>query len=161
MLWRNTHRYVLELVSIELRIAQCLQYVSLGVLVDRFHVSVAILVSTFGQVIAILVCWGLTSSQPTLYVFALLWGLFGGGFSASWSGYAGAMKRGNPNGHADIGLVVALMAAGRGVGAVITGPLSEKLLEVGWEGRTNFAYGSAYGVLVSSLALNPCPETFT
>ena len=115
---------------------------------DHFHVSVAILVSTFGQVIAILVCWGLTSSQPTLYVFAIMWGLFGGGFSASWSGYAGAMKRRDPTRHVDMGLVVALMAAGRGVGAVITGPLSEKLLEIGWTGHAGFAYGTNYGVLI-------------
>ena len=55
------------------------------------------------------------------------------------------MKRANPTGHADLGLIVALMAAGRGVGAVISGPLSERLLEVGWKSNAHFAYGTVYG----------------
>ena len=99
--------------------------------------------------VAILVFWGITSSQPTLYNFALLWGLFGGGFSATWSGYGPAMQRANPDGNPNLGLTVALMAAGRGVGAVISGPLSEKLLEVGWESNASFAYGTVYGRSVS------------
>lgn len=83
-----------------------------------------------------------------LYIFALVWGMFGGGFSATWSGYAPAMKQGNPSAHVDVGLVLALMAAGRGVGAVISGPLSERLLEMGWNSHASFAYGTAYGVLI-------------
>ena len=119
-----------------------------GMLVDRCHISVAILVVTLGQIIAIFVFWGLTSSQSMLYVFALVWGMFGGGFSATWSGYAPAMKRSNPSAHVDLGLVVALMAAGRGVGAVISGPLSEKLLNIGWHSHASFAYGTGYGILI-------------
>ena len=119
-----------------------------GILVDRFHISVAVAIATFGQIVAIFAFWGLTSSQAMLYVFALTWGLFGGGFSATWSGYAPALKRSNPTAHVDTGLVVALMAAGRGVGAVISGPLSEKLLDVGWNSHAGFAYGSPYGVLI-------------
>jgi MFS family permease len=119
-----------------------------GLLVDRFDIGVAIGVVTIGQIIAIFVFWGLTSSQSMLYVFALAWGLFGGGFSATWSGYAPAMKRRNPSGHVDVGLVLALMAAGRGVGAVISGPLSERLLEIGWKSHASFAYGTAYGILI-------------
>ena len=130
-----------------INLATCFGAILAGLLVDRFHISVAILVSTFGQMIAILVFWGLTSSQPMLYVFALLWGLFGGAFSATWSGYAEPIRRRNPSGHTDMGLIVALMAAGRGVGAVISGPLSEKLLEIGWSGQVNFAYGTNYGKL--------------
>ena len=83
-----------------------------------------------------------------LYTFSLVWGLFGGGFSATWAGYANAIKKGHPTGHIDVGLLISLIAAGRGVGAVITGPLSEKLLEIGWEGHASFAYGSGYGGLI-------------
>lgn len=82
-----------------------------------------------------------------LYFFALIWGLFGGGFSATWSGYAEPIKRGNPSGHTDMGLIVTMMAAGRGVGAGISGPWSKKLLEVRWSGQAGFAYGAAYGKL--------------
>ena len=90
-------------------------------LVDRYHVSTAIAIVTCGQIIATFVFWGLTSSQPMLYVFALVWGLFGGGFASTWSGYAPAMKQSHPSTHVDIGLVLSLMAAGRGIGAVISG----------------------------------------
>lgn len=83
-----------------------------------------------------------------LYAFALLWGLFGGSFSATWSGYAGAMKKGNPTEHLEVALLCALMADGRGVGAVISGPLGESLFQSGWEGKSGFAYGTAYGALI-------------
>ena len=41
-----------------------------------------------------------------------------------------------------------LMAAGRGVGAVVSGPISENLLQSqsGWD--AGFAYGTSYGVLI-------------
>ncbi len=83
-----------------------------------------------------------------LYFFALTWGLFGGGFSATWSGYAPAMKQRNPSGQVDIGLVIGLVAAGRGVGAVMSGPLSETLLEIGWKSHASLAYGTTYGILI-------------
>ena len=87
-----------------LNLAACGGAVLMGVLVDRYHISVGylipcqhillfstsadvtallhrILVSTIGEVVAIFIFWGLTTSQPMLYMFALVWGLFGGGFS--------------------------------------------------------------------------------
>lgn len=129
-------------------LATCFGCLLVGLLVDRYHISVAIFVSTFGQMIALFVFWGLTLSQPMLYVFALAWGMFGGGYSSAWSGYAAAIKPRNHNGHIDTGLVVSLMAAGRGVGAVVSGPLSESLLETGWKLDANFAYGTVYGSLI-------------
>lgn len=52
--------------------------VSLGLLMDRYHVTNGILVSTIGSLIAIFGFWGLTTSQPMLYMFALSYGMFGG-----------------------------------------------------------------------------------
>lgn len=130
-------------------LAFCFGAVLIGFLVDRFHVMVAISVSTIGQMIAIFIFWGLSTSQVMLYFFALLFGCFGGGFSATWSGCANALQRLEPSGHIDSGLIVALMAAGKGIGAVISGPLSERLLSIDrWQGHAGFAYGSDYGVLV-------------
>jgi MFS family permease len=127
--------------------------VLIGSLVDRFHVSVAILVCTIGQMVSIFVFWGLASSQAMLYIFAMLFGCFGGAFSCTWSGCAREMQRssssGGENGNVDVSLVVALLAAGKGIGAVISGPLSERLLVLdGWRGRAGFAYGSGYGLLL-------------
>ena len=117
-----------------------------GVLVDRFHVTVAIAVASLGSMLSILVFWGLTQSQAMLYVFAILWGLSGGGYAACWSGCAKAM-RGSCN-NLDTGLVISLMCTGKGIASVIGGPLSEQLLGVGdWQGA-RFAYGSQYGALI-------------
>ena len=129
-------------------LATCFGAILVGLLVDRFDVSVAIMISTLGQMIALFVFWGLTNSQPMLYVFAVVWDLFGGGFSATFSGYTTAMNKRSRNSHIDTGLIVSLMAAGRGVGAVISGPLSEWLLEHGWKSHAGFAYGTAYGILI-------------
>lgn len=121
----------------------------IGSLVDRFHVSVAILTCTIGQMISVFIFWGLTSSQAMLYIFAILFGCFGGAFSCTWSGCANAIQRFEKNGNVDVSIVVALMAAGKGIGAVISGPLSERLLSLDtWKGQAGFAYGSGYGLLV-------------
>lgn len=114
-----------------LNLAGCVGAIAVGVLVDRFHISIAIAITTVGQMIALFVFWGLTVSQSMLFVFAVVWGLFGGSYSATWyvyntldcvrlpsqltevaqrSGYAAAMKRRDPNANVDMGLVVALMA---------------------------------------------------
>jgi len=123
--------------------------VLIGTLVDRFHVTVAILTCTIGQMISIFIFWGLTSSQAMLYIFAMLFGCFGGAFSCTWSGCANEMQRSERNGNVDVSMVVALLAAGKGIGAVISGPLSERLLTLDtWKGQAGFAYGSGYGLLL-------------
>ena len=83
-----------------------------------------------------------------LYIFALAWGTVGGGFAATWPGYAPAMIRNNLSAYIDVSLVLALMAAGRGVGVVIAGPSSERLLDLGWKSQASFAYGTSYGSLI-------------
>jgi MFS family permease len=110
--------------------------VLIGTLVDRFHVTVAILTCTIGQMVSIFIFWGLTSSQAMLYTFAMLFGCFGGAFSCTWSGCANEMQRSEKNGNVDVSMVVALLAAGKGIGAVISGPLSERLLTLDtWKGH--------------------------
>lgn len=101
------------------------------------------MVSTVGAIVSIFVFWGLADSQPMLYIFALLFGIFGGGFSTTWSGCAGALRRLDSSGNVDTAMVMSLLGAGRGIGAVITGPLSESLLRVdAWKGEAGYAYGS-------------------
>lgn len=131
-------------------LACCFGALAFGLLVDRFHVTVAILISSIGLTVSVLVFWGLTDGQPMLYVFALLAGFFGGGYSTTWSGCAQAMRKRERGGvHVDTAMTVALLAAGKGIGAVVCGPVSERLISHDtWEGQVGFAYGSGYGVLV-------------
>ncbi|CAK1359593.1 unnamed protein product [Cercospora beticola] len=127
---------------------------SVGVIIgghmsDRFHVSTVILTSTIGCMTASLVFWGLTSGQAMLYMFAILWGIFAGMYNATYSGCAKTLSRLEPNSAIDTGIVIGIMAAGKGIGGVVSGPLSEKLLELGWRSTADFAYGTSYGVLVT------------
>lgn len=130
-----------------LNIAACGGYLLQGMLVDRYHVTVAICMATVGSVIAILVFWGLTQSQAMLYIFAVLWGLSGGGFAANWSGCAKAMRTSDRS--LDTGLVIGFMCMGKGIASLIAGPISEQLLQATHKSGAEFAYGSQYaGIIV-------------
>jgi len=129
-----------------LNVAACGGYLLQGALVDRFHVSVPILVATLGSVISIFFFWGLTQSQAMLYIFGIIWGLSGGGFTATWSGCAKAMQR--PSVHLDTGLVISLMCTGKGLASLIAGPISEQLLQATHWRNGHFAYDSQYGGII-------------
>lgn len=46
-------------------------------------------------------------------------------------------------------MVSACLAAGRGIGNVASGPLSEALIrDLSWKDTTGFAYGSGYGPFI-------------
>ena len=120
----------------------------LGWVADRFHVARAIFISTLGSLVAVFVFWGLALSQAMLYTFAVLWGVFGGGFNATWPGCAREMRRLESGGNIDTGIIIGMMAAGKGIGGVVSGPLSEKLLSPGWHTNAGFAYGTPYSTLI-------------
>ena len=138
-----------------------------GALIDYLHVTTVILISALGSSTAVLLFWGLATTTPMLYTFALLFGLFAGGFSATWSGCAEALRRrlnhgdrgvhGNAVSAADVvgvnvetGMVIAILGAGKGIGAVVSGPLSERLVRgAGAFVGAGGAYGTEYGGLVT------------
>jgi predicted MFS family arabinose efflux permease len=90
-----------------LNIAACGGYLIQGQLVDRYHVTTIIFFATALSAVAIFLFWGLTTSQPMLYIFSILWGLSGGGFAATWAGCANAIRRSQSA--LDTGLVISLM----------------------------------------------------
>ena len=50
---------------------------------------------------------------------------------------------------ADRGTVLAWVATGRGLGNVVSGPLSEALLHgMPWKGRVGYGYGTGYGPVI-------------
>ncbi|KAF2149437.1 MFS monocarboxylate transporter [Myriangium duriaei CBS 260.36] len=118
-----------------------------GMLVDRLHVTTAIAIATLGSAVASFVLWGLGTSQPMFYIFTLAWGLFAGGYSTTWSGCAVALRRSGFQ-NLDTPSVVSLFAAGKGIGSIVSGPLSESLLHLGPIGDARFVYGTSYGNLV-------------
>lgn len=60
--------------------------------------------------------------------------------------------RRNGDSRAGMGQLMGVFAAGRGIGAVVSGPVSEVLLGVmkgrGFDGGRGWGYGSEYGVLI-------------
>nr|POF19979.1 monocarboxylate transporter 2 [Quercus suber] len=129
-----------------LNIAACGGYLIQGQLCDRFHVSVALLAVTFGSMVSVLVFWGLTTGETMLYATSILWGLTGVSFAATWAGCARALRTATNN--LPAGMVISLMCVGKGLGAVISGPISERLLRVGPVPNTGYAYESQYGTLI-------------
>ena len=126
-----------------LSLASCCGYLLQGRLVDRYHVSWAILMTTLGSTVAVFVFWGCGTHEAMLYVFAILFGLFGTGYPGHWTGCAHDIRRTYPN--SDTGLVISLLCAGKGVGTILAGPVSEKLLSMKPWHEALLAYGSSYG----------------
>lgn len=124
--------------------------VAMGWLIDRFHVTTCILVSTIGCVLGVFCVWGLSSSLPTLYFFCITYGLFAGSFSSSWPGVMSEVARvgGKRYGYVDPTMVFGWLCAGRGVGNVVAGPLSQALLSSGNIWKADYGYGSGYGGLI-------------
>jgi MFS family permease len=121
--------------------------ISMGWLIDRFHVTTVILLSTIGASISVFLLWGLSTALPLLCVFAVVYGFFAGGLVSTVAGMIKVVKERDEG--ADVGILLGLLSAGRGVGAVVSGPLSERLLRGRpWEGSAGDAYGSGFGTLI-------------
>ncbi|KAI2620347.1 MFS general substrate transporter [Hypomontagnella submonticulosa] len=127
--------------------------VAMGWFIDRFHVTTCILLSTVGATVGALVIWGLSSSLPLLYFFCIMYGLFAGSYTSTWPGVmSDVVRKGEAtgSGYIDPSMVFGWLAAGRGIGNVISGPLSENLIQgLPWKGDTAaYGYGSGYGSLI-------------
>ena len=121
--------------------------VILGALIDHLHVTTVIAISTIGATASVFLLWGLANSLPVLCLFALVYGLFAGGFSCSYTGIIKEVQRRQPG--TEPGMVFGFLAAGRGIGSVVSGPLSEALLSTRpWEGDAKLGYGTGFGGLI-------------
>ncbi|KAL8832067.1 MAG: hypothetical protein Q9170_005034 [Blastenia crenularia] len=118
-----------------------------GALTDRMQVSSVMCICSIGAASAVFLFWGLSASLPMLCLFSLLYGMTAGGFSSNYTGIVQRVK--DHNTAADTGMVFGFLAAGRGIGAVASGPLSEALLHMQtWKGEAKLGYGSGYGLLI-------------
>ena len=119
----------------------------LGSLIDSMHVTDVTLISTIGATFSIFVFWGLAKSLPLLCVFSLAYGLFAGGFTSTWTGIIREVQKVERG--AEAGLVFGLLSAGRGIGSILSGPMSVALLkDKPWFGEAGFGYGTGYGGLI-------------
>lgn len=143
--------FLSTLTLLIVNVASVFGCVAMGSLIDRLDAVNCILVSTAGATLGVLVLWGLSSSLPLLYVFCVVYGFFAGSFTSTWPGImkqvvAAEERRARP---ADPSMIFGCLAAGRGVGNVVSGPLSELLVSgLPWKGRLGSGYGSGHGPLI-------------
>ncbi|KAK1546805.1 hypothetical protein CPAR01_00772 [Colletotrichum paranaense] len=120
----------------------------MGSLGDHLRVTTVILISTIGSALAVFLFWGFSSQTALLAVFSITYGFFAGGFSSTWSGVLSKLKAESPA--VDTGFIFGLLAGGRGIGNVISGPLSVALLTGdGWmrDGK-GWGYSGQYGGII-------------
>ena len=122
--------------------------VIIGSLGDHVGVKTTILVSSLGSASTVFLFWGLAEQIALTTVFALTYGFFAGAFSSTWSGVLQELKSQSPS--LDTGFIFGLLAGGRGIGNVISGPLSVALVtHQGWlrDGRGR-GFNSEYGGII-------------
>lgn len=82
-----------------------------------------------------------------LCFFSLFYGLFAGGYSSTYTGIIKEVQKREPG--SESGFVFGMLFAGRGVGAIVCGPLSDVLLSSRpWREEALLGYGSEYGGLI-------------
>ncbi|KAG5663243.1 hypothetical protein KAF25_001179 [Fusarium avenaceum] len=139
------------LTIILVNVAATIGLMVMGSLSDKLAVTTCMLISAVGVGISVLLVWGLTASLPVLYVFCVMYGLFAGSWASIWPGIMRdvCQKFQDENEHVDPVMVHGHLCAGRGVGNIISGPLSGSLIRgQPWQGKVIGGYGSGYGILI-------------
>lgn len=135
------------LTVILFNVASVVGCVCMGAFIDKLDVTVCILMSTVGSTLAVFLIWGFSMSLAPLFIFSIVYGLFAGSYTSTWPGIMRDVVRKKSS--ADSSMVFACLAAGRGIGNLISGPLSDALVKgLPWEGGPKYGYGSGYGTLI-------------
>lgn len=144
------------LTLLVVNVASVFGCVAMGWLTDRLHVTTCILVSTVGTAVGTFLLWGLGQNLATLYAFCALYGMFAGAYTSTWPGIMRQLT--TMPGRADEGggrtfdpiMVCGFLAMGRGIGNVVSGPLSEGLIStMASKGDAIAGYASQYGSLIA------------
>lgn len=116
-------------------------------------------ISALCSALAAFLFWGLATrgSVALLVLFAITFGFFASGYSATWGGTMNDMEReaAERNEAIDSGVLYGLLNGSRGIGYVVGGLVSVPLVKVGSTttlGR--FGYGTMYGPLIVFTALS-------
>jgi Arabinose efflux permease len=132
------------LTVILFNLASVVGCVLMGAIIDKLDVTLCILISTVGSSIGVFLIWGFSVSLAPLFIFSIVYGLFAGSYTSTWPGIMREVVHKKPS--AESSMVFACLAAGRGVGNLVSGPLSEGLIKgLPWEGNAGYGYGSGYG----------------
>ncbi|KAG8932494.1 hypothetical protein FRC03_009421 [Tulasnella sp. 419] len=118
-----------------------------GYMSDKYDLRLAISLCTFGGSMSVFLIWGFTKQLATLLVFACAYGFSTGSFSVLWPRFIGVI---NQDDHHLYTTLMSLFVASRGLGNVLSGPLSTSLLRHSpMYDRAAFGYGvKGYGPLI-------------
>lgn len=146
--------------------------IAIGWLIDRFHVTTCVMVSTIGATLGTFLLWGFAGNMAMVYIYCVSYGLSAGSYSTTWTGVmreiSGKGMVSTPSSSSsepespileqtatgydegiDPVMVFVLLAAGRGVGNVVAGPMSQAMYHaLPWKGEAALAYGSGFGSLI-------------
>ena len=126
--------------------------VIMGFLADKFHVTTCMIISAVGTSASVLLVWGLSPSLPVLYVFCVFYGLFAGGWTCCYPGIMKDVSRRYASAgfdYADPVMVIGVLLLARGIGNIVSGPLSTALIKsMPLQGQARAGYGSGYGGLI-------------
>ena len=137
-----------------INIAATLGSVVMGWMTDRLPVTACLVLSGVGASAAALGLWGLTSTLAGVYAFCVVYGLFAGCYTSIWPGIMREIacpkgSEGRTDVHVDPSLVFGWLCAGRGIGNLASGPLSNLLIQGRpWLNQAMGGYGSGYGSLI-------------
>ncbi|TGO65987.1 hypothetical protein BOTNAR_0071g00240 [Botryotinia narcissicola] len=120
--------------------------ISLGHLSDVRHITTVVLLSSTLSTLSVFMLWGISTSLPSLIIFTIFYGTFAGGWSAIWAGMIREVQRADNS--AGFGVLMGLFSAGRGVGSVACGPVTEWLVQNGGFGSLGGGYGTEYGAVI-------------
>ena len=121
--------------------------VSVGFLVDRWRIGNVVLFMTVGATLAVALFWGLANSAGLILTFALFYGFFAGSYTTMWPGVVKEVLRIDQT--AEANTIFSFLVAGRGVGNLVSGPISQALLrESSVTHNIMYGYGSVYGTLI-------------
>ncbi|KAF7548522.1 hypothetical protein G7046_g8650 [Stylonectria norvegica] len=96
--------------------------VSFGYLSDRVNnVLILAFISSIVSSIAAFAIWGFARSLATLIVFSLVYGWFAGAFVVLWPKFGSILSE-------DPQPVYSIMGFGKGIGSIVTGPITAQLL---------------------------------
>ncbi len=119
--------------------------IAVGALVDRFDTMAIMLGVSMLAGTSVLIILGFTVAVPPLFIFSIAYGVTASAYSSHWGGLIREVQKAHEG--TDANLIFGLLAAGRGVGSIISGPLSESLLMRSreWHDSASSAYSSEYG----------------
>jgi len=95
-----------------LNVGMMLGFLMMGYFVDRWHVANILGAVALVTLLSVFPVWGLSMSLAPLSIFAFIYGTSAGGSSVTWTGVGQEMRKIDRT--IPMGLVIGLMAAGRG-----------------------------------------------